>query len=111
MTDAGEKIIAGMAEALSIARGEQPAARIFHRGHAYVPEQRWRDIKTAPTLDRVFVSGWQKRSGNTAGYWWVHEDCTDDNGVPMDHPDALLWRPLPERPNLPPPPVDQETTR
>lgn len=48
MTKAGEKIIEGMAEALSIAKGEQPAARIFHKGHAYVPEQSWQPIETAP---------------------------------------------------------------
>jgi hypothetical protein len=30
----------------------------------------------------------------TRGYWWYHEDCTDDAGKPMDHPEATLWLPL-----------------
>lgn len=32
------KIIEGAKEALAVARGEQPAARITVQGHAYVPE-------------------------------------------------------------------------
>jgi hypothetical protein len=38
MTTAGNRIIEGAKEALAIAKGEQPAARIWHQGHAYVPE-------------------------------------------------------------------------
>jgi hypothetical protein len=32
------KLIEGMEEALAVAKGEQPAARMHIRGHAYVPE-------------------------------------------------------------------------
>lgn len=34
----GSKIIEGAKEALAIAKGEQPAAAIWHKGHKYVPE-------------------------------------------------------------------------
>ena len=58
----------------------------------------------APSLERVFVSGWQSRHRlGTAGYWWVSEDTTDDNGVPMTHADALYWQPLPAPPTFPAP--------
>jgi hypothetical protein len=64
----------------------------------------WRPIETAENFDRVIVAGWQPRNGNTAGYWWYHEDCTDECGRPMDHPDALLWHPFPAVPSAPPAP-------
>lgn len=38
MSDAGKKLLEGAAEALAVAKGDQPAARIRHSGHAYVPE-------------------------------------------------------------------------
>jgi hypothetical protein len=50
----------------------------------------WQPIATAPDLDRVFVAGWQPRHGNTAGYWWWHEDLIV-GGVPAEHPNATLW--------------------
>lgn len=62
----------------------------------------WQDMNTAPTLERVFVAGWQRRYGSVSGYWWLYEDCTDQNGVPMEHPDALKWQPLPPPPASPP---------
>ena len=55
--------------------------------------EEWKHISTAPTLDRILVAGWQKPSGNVAGYWWYYEDMTDENGVPIDCPTALRWRP------------------
>lgn len=64
----------------------------------------WRPIETAENFDRVIVAGWQPRNGNTAGYWWYHEDCTDECGRPMYHPDALLWHPFPAVPSAPPAP-------
>ncbi len=63
----------------------------------------WNDIKDAPSLDRVIVSGWQPPHGSVAGYWWVHEDETDAKGVPVGHPDALLWQPMPKPPQRPAP--------
>ncbi len=38
MSEAGKRLIEGAKEALAIAKGEQPAARIWHQGHSYVPE-------------------------------------------------------------------------
>ncbi|MCO5159601.1 MAG: hypothetical protein M9939_00575 [Mesorhizobium sp.] len=48
MSEAGDRLIEGAKEALEIARGNQPAARIHVNGHAYVPEQRWQRMDTAP---------------------------------------------------------------
>ncbi len=58
----------------------------------------------APDLERIFVAGWQKASGNTVAYWWLYEDMSDENGRPIDHPDALRWTELPECPAEPPSP-------
>ncbi len=69
----------------------------------FVPYDGWQDISTAPDLERVFVAGWQKPRGTVAAYWWLHEDHTDERGVPTEHPDALKWCPLP-----PPPPGSGE---
>ena len=38
MSKAGKRLIASLEEAVKIAKGEQPAARIHHQGHSYVPE-------------------------------------------------------------------------
>ena len=62
----------------------------------------WHDFP-APTMERVIVSGWQKQSRTCAGYWWVHEDNTDEFGKPFERPDATLWRPFPKAPNRPDP--------
>ncbi len=62
----------------------------------------WLPIESAPTLDRVIVAGWQPRNRNIIGYWWYHEDVTDEHGKPMDYPSALLWRPFPAVPSAPP---------
>lgn len=37
-SEAGKRLIEGAKEILAIAKGEKPAARIHHGGHAYVPE-------------------------------------------------------------------------
>lgn len=60
----------------------------------------WRDIATdSPAeLDRIMVAGWQPPSGTVRGYWWVHEDFTDERGVPIDRPTALKWMPIPPSP-------------
>jgi hypothetical protein len=50
-------------------------------------------IASAPDLERVFVAGWQPRSGTVAGYWWWHEDVTSD-GVALDHEHATHWFPI-----------------
>lgn len=38
MTEVGQRLLAGAAEVLAIARGEIPAARMHIRGHSYIPE-------------------------------------------------------------------------
>ncbi len=58
----------------------------------------WRPIESATDLDRVFVAGIQPADGGTAAYWYIGEDFTDENSKPMDHPNALLWMPLPPPP-------------
>lgn len=55
MTKAGERLLEGAREALAIAKGEQPAARITIHGHAYVPEDRWQPIEAAPTNRAILV--------------------------------------------------------
>jgi hypothetical protein len=62
----------------------------------------WMPIHTAPKLERVFVAGWQKPHPPVRGYWWYYEDHTDEDGRPMEWPDALMWQPLPKPPVGPP---------
>lgn len=50
----------------------------------------WKPLP-GPDLERVLVAGWQPRNGSTVGYWWYHEDCTDDVGRPIDTPHATHW--------------------
>jgi DNA-binding XRE family transcriptional regulator len=59
MTKAGERLLKGMTEALSIAKGEQPAARIHIKGHAYVPEI------DAPRGEMVTLRALRKQTGMT----------------------------------------------
>ena len=48
MTEAGARLIEAAKEAVAIAKGEQPAARIHVNGFAYVTEDRWQPIESAP---------------------------------------------------------------
>lgn len=74
-----------------------------------LPAPGWQPIETAPSLERVIVSGYAKPSGRVAGYWWYYEDHTDENGVPADHPDATLFVLLSDVvPPFPPQPEEQE---
>ncbi|MGU9981500.1 hypothetical protein ACJ4V0_15805 [Phreatobacter sp. HK31-P] len=75
-------------------------ARRSGRAAIAVAQDEWRQFP-APDLDRIMVSGWQKRSGATRGYWWVHEDFTDERGRPMERPEAELWQPMPAAPTRP----------
>lgn len=47
MSEAGRKIIAGLEEAKAVARGDKPAARIFHMGHVYVPAEDVSEVQLA----------------------------------------------------------------
>jgi len=58
----------------------------------------WEAIESAPSLERVIVSGIQPRSGTVAAYRWYHEDMTDEHGVPMNYPKADLFRLIPQPP-------------
>lgn len=51
---AGDRLIAAAEEAASIARGEQPAARIHINGHSYVPESAYLELeKVAGATDAL----------------------------------------------------------
>lgn len=63
----------------------------------------WLPISTAPTMERIIVAGWAPASGNVRGYWWWYEDHTDENGIPMEWPNALIWQKPPALPTNPPP--------
>jgi hypothetical protein len=93
MIEAGEKALRA---AGWLADREVIAKRVYLAMKAVEPG--WEDIETAESLDRIMVAGWQRPSGNVAGYWWIHEDCTDENGVPITHSLATKWRPLPPLP-------------
>ena len=60
----------------------------------------WMPISEAPTLERVIVSGVQPRHGTCQAYRWYHEDQTDQNGAPLDHHNADLFRYLPTPPRV-----------
>lgn len=51
MSQAGERMLEGAREAVAIAKGEQPAASIWIKGHRYVPEVRWQSVEAAPECD------------------------------------------------------------
>lgn len=68
MSEAGKRLIEGAKEALEIARGNQPAARIHVNGHAYVPENRWQPIDTAPR-DGTSFQAWVVREDTDFGFW------------------------------------------
>lgn len=47
LSETGKRLIGALEEAVSIAKGEQPAARITMQGQSYVPEQRLKDAHAA----------------------------------------------------------------
>lgn len=55
MSEAGKRIIEGAEEALRVAKGEQPAASIWHNGFEYVPRVQTRNDApvTAATVDDI----------------------------------------------------------
>jgi len=56
-------------------------------------EPKWRDIATAPDLERVLVAGWKRPNGSTRGYWYWHEDVCE-GGKAIETPNATLWCPI-----------------
>lgn len=69
----------------------------------------WRDISTAPDLDRVMVCGWNPPHKRVSGYWWWYEDAVSE-GRAIEHPTALYWCPV-VLPAFPQPPQPQEQVR
>lgn len=67
-------------------------------------EKAWNPIETAEDFERIFVAGWNRRSGNVAGYWWWHED-TACKGRAVDHPAATHWCQM-DLPPFPAAPID-----
>lgn len=71
-------------------------------------QPQWQPIENgkAHALARVMVAGWQPRSAHVEGYWWWYEDMLDGGGVPLGHPEAMLFFPM-ERflPTFPEPPA------
>lgn len=63
MSEAYNRMKAGLDEAHAIARGDQPAARIWHQGHSYVPESelqealRRYDERNRTAQDRAISNG------------------------------------------------------
>lgn len=110
MTEAGERLLAGAREAVAIARGEQPAARIHIQGYAYVPEQRWQPAATAPK-DRYFLAFGKpedmegvtfKHPGVHAAYWDEIDGRFCIKGATWLGPfiDPLAWMEEPKAPPL-----------
>lgn len=56
MTKAGEQLLEGAREALAVARGEQPAARMHINGHTYVPEAELLAVKAALAVSEQQVA-------------------------------------------------------
>lgn len=75
-----------------------PSDEVIRRALEAAEKAAWMPISEAPTLERVIVSGVQPRHGTCQAYRWYHEDETDQNGAPLDHHDADLFRYLPKPP-------------
>lgn len=100
MSKAGTKLIAAAQEAVSITKGEQPAARITMAGHHYVPELKWQPIETAPRDGSVFLGGWffQGRWLWRLAKW--NEYHKKFNQYPHHHSGPYShWQPLPPPPS------------
>lgn len=50
MSKAGKQLIEAAKEALAVARGEQPAAAIWVKGHKYVPDKPQEKENGLPTV-------------------------------------------------------------
>lgn len=103
MTDLRERVKAAIEKALYSEEAMSVDDELTAAADAAIAEAfKWMPIEDADTLDRVLVAGWQPATRTVQGYWWVHEDVTDDTGNPMEHTDALKFMPLP------PPPEGEE---
>ena len=109
MAETGSRMIEAAKEAAAIARGEAPAARLHVKGHAYVPEQRWQPIETAPRDGTmVLIASKRVRPAVHPARW----RGTDADAAPFHHWDAwqhwfvdgdlVGWQPLPPPPHQEP---------
>lgn len=77
MRNAGKKIIAAAEEALSIAKGEKPAAAIWHNGNRYVPDGcQWRS-RIKDIMDRGAWNAWENGrapQGDDRAPWMEYEE-------------------------------------
>ena len=86
---AGERLIEGAKEALAVARGEQPAARLHHNGHTYVPLAEFEALSAALAAGapgvKVLPDNFIER--HAEGYEW-----RGDSGdyTPKEHEVAML---------------------
>jgi hypothetical protein len=51
MSKAGKRLIDAATEAVAVAKGEQPAAAIYHKGHKYVPASELEMLTTAGIIE------------------------------------------------------------
>lgn len=77
------KIVKGVQEALAIARGEIPAARIHHQGHAYVPEAECDEAADEITRLRAEV---ERKDAALL----VARDCIEESFSHAKNPDDML---------------------
>jgi hypothetical protein len=104
MSKAGEQLLEAAAEALAIAKGEQPAARVHMQGHSYVPDQRWQAMETAPKNGRHFLAVVEGKVrivafGKTSHiplYGW---NLADQGAEEWELCQPTHWMPLPEPPS------------
>jgi hypothetical protein len=61
MSKAGKRLIEAMDEAVSIANGDEPAPRVYIKGHAYVPETRIAELKRERDAALAMVDQLKKR--------------------------------------------------
>ena len=52
----------------------------------------WREIRTAPVLQRVTVGASRLTVNGVGSYWWQEEDVIGADGLPTRHPSATHWR-------------------
>lgn len=52
----------------------------------------WREIRTAPVLQRVIVGASRLTENGVGSYWWQAEDVVGADGLPTRHPAATHWR-------------------
>ncbi|MGX1785747.1 hypothetical protein ACWIGM_03360 [Bosea sp. NPDC055332] len=52
----------------------------------------WREIRTAPVLQRVIVGASRLTENGVGSYWWQENDVISADRLPTRHPAAMHWR-------------------